>query len=57
MVTWNFCRCGYRGGYCEVINMDPEVKVQLIKSISAKLCPTVSGQVNQLDYPFFSQII
>jgi alanine transaminase len=36
--------CGYRGGYCEVINMDPEVKVQLIKSISAKLCPTVSGQ-------------
>jgi len=36
--------CGYRGGYCEVINLDPEVKVQLLKSISAKLCPTVSGQ-------------
>lgn len=36
--------CGYRGGYCEVINLDPEVKVQLIKSVSAKLCPSVSGQ-------------
>jgi alanine transaminase len=36
--------CGYRGGYCEVINLDPSVKLQLVKSISAKLCPTVSGQ-------------
>lgn len=36
--------CGYRGGYCEAINLDPDVKLQLIKSISAKLCPTVSGQ-------------
>jgi alanine transaminase len=36
--------CGYRGGYCEVINLDPKVKEQFIKSISAKLCPTVSGQ-------------
>jgi alanine transaminase len=36
--------CGYRGGYCEVINLDPEVKQMLVKSISAKLCPTVSGQ-------------
>jgi alanine transaminase len=36
--------CGFRGGYCEAINLDPEVRVQLIKSISAKLCPTVSGQ-------------
>jgi alanine transaminase len=36
--------CGMRGGYFEVINLDPEVKLQLIKSISAKLCPTVAGQ-------------
>jgi alanine transaminase len=36
--------CGYRGGYCEAINLDPDVKLQLVKSISAKLCPTVSGQ-------------
>ncbi|XP_074646944.1 alanine aminotransferase 1-like isoform X2 [Tubulanus polymorphus] len=36
--------CGYRGGYCEVINLDPGVKAQLYKSLSAKLCPTVSGQ-------------
>ncbi|XP_013419828.1 alanine aminotransferase 1 [Lingula anatina] len=37
--------CGYRGGYCEVINLDKDVKYQLLKSISAKLCPSVSGQV------------
>jgi alanine transaminase len=36
--------CGYRGGYCEVINLEPAVKLQLIKCLSAKLCPTVSGQ-------------
>jgi len=36
--------CGYRGGYCEVVNLDPDVIVQLFKSISAKLCPTISGQ-------------
>jgi len=36
--------CGYRGGYAEIVNMDPEVKAQLVKFTSAKLCPTVSGQ-------------
>ena len=36
--------CGYRGGYCEAINLSPDVKVMLVKSVSAKLCPTVSGQ-------------
>lgn len=36
--------CGYRGGYFECINLDPEVKATLIKSISAKLCPSVTGQ-------------
>jgi alanine transaminase len=36
--------CGIRGGYAEVINMDPEVMAMLQKSISAKLCPTVIGQ-------------
>lgn len=36
--------CGIRGGYAEVINMDPGVKAMLLKSISAKLCPTVIGQ-------------
>ena len=39
-------RCGYRGGYCEAINMDPDVFAMLMKSISAKLCPSVSGQVS-----------
>jgi len=36
--------CGIRGGYAEVINMDPEVMAMYQKSISAKLCPTVVGQ-------------
>ena len=36
--------CGIRGGYAEVINMDPGVMAMLQKSISAKLCPTVVGQ-------------
>lgn len=36
--------CGLRGGYSEVINLDPHVKAMLLKSISAMLCPTVLGQ-------------
>ncbi|KAK3086013.1 hypothetical protein FSP39_012147 [Pinctada imbricata] len=36
--------CGFRGGYCEVINLDPDVKAMQIKSISAKLCSSVAGQ-------------
>ncbi|XP_076468677.1 alanine aminotransferase 2-like [Babylonia areolata] len=37
--------CGCRGGYAEVINLDPDVKAMYLKSISAKLCPPVTGQV------------
>lgn len=37
--------CGIRGGYGEIINMDPKVMAILLKSISAMLCPTVLGQV------------
>lgn len=36
--------CGMRGGYFEVIGLDPEVRELLIKSISAKLCSPVTGQ-------------
>uniref|UniRef100_A0A1B6CHN5 alanine transaminase n=2 Tax=Clastoptera arizonana TaxID=38151 RepID=A0A1B6CHN5_9HEMI len=36
--------CGLRGGYVEIINLDPDVKAMLLKSISAMLCPTVLGQ-------------
>uniref|UniRef100_T1JF39 alanine transaminase n=1 Tax=Strigamia maritima TaxID=126957 RepID=T1JF39_STRMM len=36
--------CGLRGGYAEWINLDPDVRAMLNKSISAKLCPTVLGQ-------------
>lgn len=40
--------CGIRGGYTEVINLDPDVKAMLLKSVSAALCPTVLGQVNKV---------
>ena len=40
--------CGFRGGYCELLNLDPEVKAMLIKSISASLCSSVVGQVYSL---------
>nr|XP_028591801.1 alanine aminotransferase 1 isoform X1 [Podarcis muralis] len=37
--------CGFRGGYMEVINMDPLVQQQLSKLVSVRLCPPVTGQV------------
>lgn len=37
--------CGIRGGYMEVINLCPEVKAMLTKSITASLCSTTAGQV------------
>ena len=37
--------CGIRGGYAEIVNMDTPVMAMLQKSISARLCPTVLGQV------------
>ncbi|KAM4017760.1 alanine aminotransferase 2 [Anomaloglossus baeobatrachus] len=36
--------CGYRGGYMEVVNLHPDVKAQLVKMLSVRLCPPVSGQ-------------
>lgn len=36
--------CGIRGGYCELINLDPEVRLMYQKSLSAQLCPTTVGQ-------------
>ncbi|KAF0028188.1 hypothetical protein F2P81_019275 [Scophthalmus maximus] len=36
--------CGFRGGYMELINLDPEVKAQLIKLVSVRLCPPIPGQ-------------
>ncbi|XP_023231302.1 alanine aminotransferase 1-like [Centruroides sculpturatus] len=36
--------CGLRGGYCEIINLDPDVKAMLLKLISARLCSSVLGQ-------------
>uniref|UniRef100_A0A914UHY2 alanine transaminase n=1 Tax=Plectus sambesii TaxID=2011161 RepID=A0A914UHY2_9BILA len=36
--------CGLRGGYAEIINMDPYVMAQFKKMISAKLCSTSIGQ-------------
>ncbi|XP_056381690.1 alanine aminotransferase 2 isoform X1 [Hyla sarda] len=36
--------CGYRGGYMEVLNLHPDIKAQLVKLLSVRLCPPVSGQ-------------
>lgn len=40
--TW---RCGIRGGYMEVIGLDSDVKYQIRKMLSARLCSTTIGQV------------
>ncbi|PIO23624.1 hypothetical protein AB205_0104180, partial [Aquarana catesbeiana] len=36
--------CGYRGGYMEVLNLQPDILAQLVKMPSVRLCPPVSGQ-------------
>lgn len=36
--------CGLRGGYVELVNLDPDVIVQFKKALSAKLCSAVTGQ-------------
>ncbi|KAG9474850.1 hypothetical protein GDO78_003361 [Eleutherodactylus coqui] len=36
--------CGYRGGYMEVLNLHPDIQAQLVKMLSVRLCPPVSGQ-------------
>lgn len=38
-------RCGFRGGYVEVVNMDAAVRQQMQKLLSVRLCPPVPGQV------------
>jgi alanine transaminase len=40
-----FGECGRRGGYMELVGIDPEVKDNLYKLAAAFLCSTVSGQV------------
>lgn len=37
--------CGLRGGYAEIINLAPEVKVMFLKMLSARLCSSVVGQM------------
>ncbi|XP_015987378.1 alanine aminotransferase 1 isoform X3 [Rousettus aegyptiacus] len=39
--------CGFRGGYVEVVNMDPAVQQQMRKLMSVRLCPPVPGQEKQ----------
>lgn len=36
--------CGFRGGYMEIVGMDNEVRLQLKKMMSAKLCSCITGQ-------------
>ncbi|XP_032465571.1 alanine aminotransferase 1 isoform X3 [Phocoena sinus] len=38
-------RCGFRGGYVEVVNMDAAVQQQMQKLRSVRLCPPTPGQV------------
>ncbi|KAF8563716.1 hypothetical protein P879_03354 [Paragonimus westermani] len=37
--------CGLRGGYCELVNFDPDVQAQLYKCLSARLCSSLLGQL------------
>jgi aspartate/methionine/tyrosine aminotransferase len=37
--------CGRRGGYFEVVNLDPAVEAELYKLVSISLCGPVSGQI------------
>lgn len=39
--------CGLRGAYAEIINIDPQIRAMLLKLLTAMLCPTVHGQVNE----------
>ncbi|XP_022129711.2 alanine aminotransferase 1 [Pieris rapae] len=36
--------CGLRGGWMELVNLDPQVQANLFKAISAMLCPSSLGQ-------------
>jgi len=38
-------RCGYRGGYCEMVGFDSDVMRMLAKMTSARLCSNTSGQL------------
>lgn len=40
-----FGECGRRGGYMELVGIDPAVKDEIYKLASSNLCSTVSGQV------------
>ncbi|KAJ0178033.1 hypothetical protein K1T71_005856 [Dendrolimus kikuchii] len=37
--------CGLRGGWLELVNLDPGVQAHLYKCISAMLCPNIVGQI------------
>lgn len=36
--------CGHRGGYYEMVGIDPKVKDEIYKFVSIQLCPPVVGQ-------------
>jgi aspartate/methionine/tyrosine aminotransferase len=37
--------CGRRGGYLELMNIDPEVEEQILKLFSIGLCSNIAGQI------------
>ena len=46
--------CGFRGGYMELINIDEEVRGQILKRFSMQLCSNVSGQIMVTNYIYIS---
>jgi len=40
-----FGECGRRGGYMEILNIDPSVKSEIHKLTTINLCPNTTGQV------------
>jgi len=37
--------CGHRGGYVEVVGIDPSVRAEIYKMSSINLCPNTAGQL------------
>lgn len=40
-----FIRCGFRGGYCEVVNFDERLKAALNNCLDVKLCAPMTAQL------------
>ena len=41
-------RCGFRGGFMELVGFDQPMLTQIQKIMNTKLCPSTTGQVRLL---------